>query len=703
MIDVVAMASSAMVLANLILFVLGPRLRSDRRFVSLGLVLAVAFVSWYVQGQITGRPLPLLQTMLCSLVIGAVVSFRFRNWNPAGHVAFAATIAAVTAYLGYAGFILVNAKLDPWSLGFGAFLLALQFSTLILLIGTMFETIDVVCRTRWSGPCGSKPATRAFPKVSIHVPTYAEPPEMVIETLNALARLDYPNFEVLLVDNNTVDEDLWKPVQAHCATLGDRFRFFHLLPWPGYKSGALNFAILKTSPDAELIAVVDADYIVEPNFLRDLAGHFDDPKVAFVQTPQDYRDGEDRGRYGRALYRAYMYFFQVSMPSRNESNSIIYAGTMGLIRKSALVEVGGWSEWCITEDAELSLRILSAGYSSVYVGQTYGRGLMPLDLAGLKKQRFRWAFGGMQLLRLHFRTLVNPSSRLTLAQRFGFLNGGLQWLNDFLAIMYTVVLFVGTASFIIGGSFFNHAVTQSILIVSPIFLFLSIVRFLWAFRVQSRCSWSEAADAMSVLIGLTWVVGLACARGLFSKEGVFLRTPKQSKELRLWDAIRIVRIEALLSALCIAGAIGVAATMGDGRTLAREITIGLLIWQAATFLASVRLSAWSHSQAVGKSNRRRRIRSLRSHTRILLRQRRAPAYLLLIAGLFVGVSYAAVKTEARQTRAQSPNALQVIHPAGASVLAASGFGANGLVLERSDASTRQEFRSRHPGTVDNRP
>src|SRR5579862_3807919 len=108
------------------------------------------------------------------------------------------------------------------------------------------------------------------PKVSIHVPAYNEPPEMVIETLDALARLDYSNFEVLVIDNNTRDENVWRPVEAHCALLGARFRFFHVAPLEGFKAGALNFALARTAPDAQIIAVIDSDYVVDPGWLRDL-------------------------------------------------------------------------------------------------------------------------------------------------------------------------------------------------------------------------------------------------------------------------------------------------------------------------------------------------------------------------------------------------------------------------------------------------
>ena len=77
---------------------------------------------------------------------------------------------------------------------------------------------------------------------------------MVMQTLNALAKLDYPNFEVLIIDNNTRDEAVWRPVEAFCRQLGERFRFFHLAQWPGYKAGALNFGLDNTAADAEIIA-----------------------------------------------------------------------------------------------------------------------------------------------------------------------------------------------------------------------------------------------------------------------------------------------------------------------------------------------------------------------------------------------------------------------------------------------------------------
>ena len=92
-----------------------------------------------------------------------------------------------------------------------------------------------------AAPIRDQQATRQ-PKVSIHLPVCNEPAQMVRRTLDALAALDYPDFEVLVVDNNTADPAVWQPVAEHCARLGARFRFFHLGSYPGFKAGALNFA-----------------------------------------------------------------------------------------------------------------------------------------------------------------------------------------------------------------------------------------------------------------------------------------------------------------------------------------------------------------------------------------------------------------------------------------------------------------------------
>src|SRR5262249_27599502 len=115
------------------------------------------------------------------------------------------------------------------------------------------------------------------PKVSIHIPACNEPPEMLKLTLDAVARLNYPNFECVLVINNTSDPALWRPVEEHCRTLGERFKFVNVETLPGFKAGALRLAGIHTAADAAIIGVLDADYVVHPDWLKDLIPVFADP------------------------------------------------------------------------------------------------------------------------------------------------------------------------------------------------------------------------------------------------------------------------------------------------------------------------------------------------------------------------------------------------------------------------------------------
>ena len=173
------------------------------------------------------------------------------------------------------------------------------------------------------------------PKVSIHVPACCEPPEMLSATLDAVARLDYPNLECVVVINNTPDPALWRPIEEHCRALGERFKFIRLENHTGYKAGALRVALENTAADADIIGVIDADYVVEPDWLRDLVPLFADPRVGLVQSPQDHRDG-DRSLMHPAMNAEYAGFFDIGMVQRNEFNAIIVHGTMCLIRRAAI-------------------------------------------------------------------------------------------------------------------------------------------------------------------------------------------------------------------------------------------------------------------------------------------------------------------------------------------------------------------------------
>lgn len=574
----------------------GARLRRGSRALSLAWLAAVLLLGDLWALFTFGLPREIAVLSLIAFLLGAWWIRRLADWNALGQVAWSMALLATALFVAYSVAVTAFTPLHPLAFVVATVFFFVEAAALTLGLTFTYEALDVTCRLRWRRRVSSfEPVPGYLPRVSLHVPTYNEPPEVVEATLRALARLDYPNYEVLLVDNNTPREETWRPLEAVCEELGPHFRCVHLDQWPGYKSGALNFALAVTDPEAEIIGIVDADYQVVPAYLRDLTPAFADPDVAFVQTPQDYRDYEGNP-YLEACYNAYKYFFEVSMPSRNEHNAIIFGGTMGLIRKSVLQKIGGWDEWCITEDAEASLRILKRGYRSYYVNRIYGRGLMPFTFEGLKKQRFRWCFGGVQILKKHWEALVpwagrlDPENRLTRTQRYFYLVGGLQWFNDVLNLAFVIFLLLGVVFALSPLAFGVRPLASALVAVPALFLLFGLWRFLWVLRHALRLSPREALLAMGNFFSLGWSVTLGAIQGLIQPQGVFMRTPKSRSRSGLLRAVRSTQWET---------GIGLAALLAGGTLAAFKpqpatlVLAALMVWQAGLYLAAPAFSLLS--------------------------------------------------------------------------------------------------------------
>ncbi len=429
-----------------------------------------------------------------------------------------------------------------------------------------------------------------LPRVSIHVPAYNEPPDMLIETLDALARLDYPDFEVLVVDNNTQDESVWRPVEAHCRKLGERFRFFHVNPLAGFKAGALNFALRHTAADAAVVGVIDADYVVKPEWLRDLVPAFENERTGVVQAPQDYRDAG--GNAFKAMCHAeYRGFFHIGMVTRNERNAIIQHGTMTLVRRTLLARIG-WAEWCITEDAELGLRILEEGYEATYTPVSYGRGVMPDSFLDFKKQRSRWAFGAMQIMRRHFDWLVRGEGRrLTPGQRYHFLAGWLPWLADGINLVFNCAALAWSLVMV---AFPRHIEPPLVIFsVLPLSLFLfKLVKLLHLYRSRVGATFTQTLAAALAGLGLSHTIATAMLSGLVRKDRPFFRTPKMAQKHAFWQALAAAREEAFMMAGLWFAAFAVSRIPGlDGELTGLVGSPDLSVWVAVLLIQSLPYTA----------------------------------------------------------------------------------------------------------------
>jgi cellulose synthase/poly-beta-1,6-N-acetylglucosamine synthase-like glycosyltransferase len=530
-----------------------------------------------------------------------------RRWNARAHLCWSSAIFLFVVYLAFVFEWTLDSHLGLGSTIGGLVLWLLEVCASLLACAYLWEICDALgsehWRRRYNRPAPGSVPESELPFVSLHVPAHNEPPDMVLDTLRSLARLDYPRYEIVVIDDNTDDEELWRPLESWCGR--HRAKFAHLENWPGYKSGALNYALRElTDPRAEIIGVVDSDYQLKPGFLRRCAPLFADPWVGFTQAPQDYR-GWTSSRYYRRLYYSYQYFFAVSQPSRNERDGAIFAGTMGLIRRVALEQLGGWDEWCITEDAELSLRLLRSGWSGLHVDESWGRGIMPLTFEALKGQRYRWCFGGIQILRMHVRSLLpgrsKPQNRMTAGQRWSYLAGAVQWYGDLLGLLFLVFLLAGAANLATGGGELFRKLTVFLVATVPVLVLLGLVRAIALLRRSTGASWRDALGAFFIWQSTSLVVARASVLALFAKKAAFLRTPKTSEQAKWWEALRANWGESLLALLGIAG---IAGALRRPTELAGPLLAALLIVPTAG-LAAAPINSWAAQRAALPADMRR--------------------------------------------------------------------------------------------------
>jgi exo-beta-1,3-glucanase (GH17 family)/cellulose synthase/poly-beta-1,6-N-acetylglucosamine synthase-like glycosyltransferase len=419
------------------------------------------------------------------------------------------------------------------------------------------------------------------PLVSIHIPACREPPDMLRQTLDSVAQLDWPNLECVVVINNTPDPAFWVPIEDHCRLLGPRFKFLRVDRLQGFKAGALRLALEHTAPEAEIIGVLDADYVVHTDWLKDLVPAFADPRVGFVQAPQDHRDA-DRHITQMVMNREYAGFFDIGMVQRNEVNAIVAHGTMCLIRREALIDAGGWSSDTIVEDTDLGLSMLERGWRAHYTQRRYGWGLLPSNFAAYKRQRHRWAYGGMQLIKKHWRAFLPGRSLLTPQQRAQYLFGWLTWLGaESLGVLIAILNLIWMPLV----AFFGIAVPEAVLTLPVLATFaVMLLHFMVLYHTRVQAPIFASLGAALSAMALQFTVGRAVADGVMRDELPFVRTAKGAAAR--WS-LRFPAIwEAVLGGALLLGSLILHVT-NDQRVHEISIFSAVLLVQSLPFLAAV--------------------------------------------------------------------------------------------------------------------
>jgi hypothetical protein len=318
---------------------------------------------------------------------------------------------------------------------------------------------------------------------------------------------------------------------------------------------------------------------------------FADPRVGLVQAPQDHRD-EDLSLMHYIMNGEYAGFFDIGMVQRNEENAIIVHGTMCLIRRAAMDMAGGWSSDTICEDTDLGLAIQELGWLTHYTNHRYGQGLLPDTYEAFKKQRHRWAYGGFQIVKKHWRRFLPGASRLSPDQKREFALGWLNWLGaESLGVLVAILNLIWVPIV----AFADIAIPDKILTLPIIAAFVvSLGHFLVMYRLRVPVKTGQMLGAMIAAMSVQWTVCRAVAQGLITEHLAFARTSKggltsMSIEFQaFWEAV--------IGVLLLAGA---AVLVGTNTKQIPEIDIFavVLVLESLPFLAAVAIATLELSRA----------------------------------------------------------------------------------------------------------
>ncbi|RYX83445.1 glycosyltransferase [bacterium] len=242
------------------------------------------------------------------------------------------------------------------------------------------------------------------PRVTCLIASYNEPPEVLEETVAAVSALDYPNKEIILLDDSTHEGP--RRAAREIAAKYD-VRCVQRVTRRGFKAGAINdFLPEITSP---YIAMFDADALPTPEFLREVVPHLiENPRLGWAQTPQFYAN-TNVSYTALAAARQQSVFYEYICEGKSYSRAAFCCGTNVIFARRALEDVGGFDESSVTEDFATSLKLHLRGWDSLYLNRVYVYSLAPETLGAYFTQQSRWAFGSLGLLRpLLARFFKNP-------------------------------------------------------------------------------------------------------------------------------------------------------------------------------------------------------------------------------------------------------------------------------------------------------
>lgn len=350
----------------------------------------------------------------------------------------------------------------------------LFFAELFIIVHGIGYTINIYRAYKERGRAGNPElagwAEGPRPSVAVLVAARHEPAELLEETLTNLQNINYPNKQIFLLDDSSV-ETYKNEAEELCGRLG--VTLFRREIRHGAKAGIIN-DVLK-GLDHKYVAVFDADQNPMPEFLNKLIPLMEnDEKLAFVQTPQFYTNVQDSPVARGASFQQAV-FYEYICEGKSSQEAMFCCGTNIVFRRQALEDVGGLDEDTVTEDFATSLKLHRRKWRSLYYNHVSAFGMAPNDLAAYFKQQYRWANGTITVLkRTLWAFLTNPLSLKFKQWWEYFLSGSFYMVgfSFFLLIMFPVFYLLFDVP-----SFFARPEVYALTFVPYILLSMSVFYF----------------------------------------------------------------------------------------------------------------------------------------------------------------------------------------------------------------------------------
>lgn len=369
-----------------------------------------------------------------------------------------------------------------------------------------------------------------WPKVTIQLPVFNEL-YVVDRLIAAVAKMNYPSdlLEIQVLDDST--DQTAELIQEKIADFPKlNFQYLHRVDRTGFKAGALKEGLVKAS--GEFIAIFDADFVPDPDFLLKTIPYFSSEKVGMVQTRWTHLN-KNYSLLTRLQAFALDAHFLIEQIGRNSQHAFInFNGTGGIWRKSCIIDAGDWQDDTLTEDLDLSYRAQRKGWEFVYRPEIESPAELPPIMSAVKSQQFRWTKGGAECAGKHAKAVLGEDLP------FGIKIHAMAHL--FNSSLFIAILLVSLSSIGVWWAGVQGLISDNLFKVAGLFMIGFVIIagvYLVAYFYEKRSFWRSLFQAiymlplfLSVSMGLALHNAQAVWEGLTGKKSPFIRTPKFNLE-----------------------------------------------------------------------------------------------------------------------------------------------------------------------------